>query len=50
MTIIDAIAARDPMKAAEAMRQHLLMLQESLIRVTSLDAQPLQRELAETLD
>ncbi|QND45787.1 FadR family transcriptional regulator (plasmid) [Rhizobium lusitanum] len=50
MTIIDAIAARDPMKAAEAMRQHLLMLQESLIRVTSLDAQPLKRELAKALD
>ena len=38
--IIDAIAARDPMAAAEAMRQHLLLLQESLIRVTSFDAQP----------
>ncbi|MBO9170983.1 FadR/GntR family transcriptional regulator [Rhizobium sp. L245/93] len=37
--IIDAIAARDPMGAAEAMRQHLLLLQESLIRVTSFDAQ-----------
>nr|WP_299506228.1 FadR/GntR family transcriptional regulator [uncultured Rhizobium sp.] len=36
-TIIDAIAARDPAKAGEAMRQHLLMLQERLIRQTSMD-------------
>ncbi|MFT4182080.1 MAG: FadR/GntR family transcriptional regulator [Rhizobium sp.] len=50
MAIIDAIAARDPMKAAEAMRQHLLMLQESLIRVTSLDGEQPRQELAETLD
>jgi DNA-binding FadR family transcriptional regulator len=35
--IVDAIAARDPMGAAEAMRQHLLLLQESLVRVTSFD-------------
>jgi DNA-binding FadR family transcriptional regulator len=35
--IIDAIAARDPLGAAEAMRQHLLLLQESLIRITSFD-------------
>jgi DNA-binding FadR family transcriptional regulator len=35
--IIDAIAARDPAKAGEAMRQHLLMLQERLIRQTSMD-------------
>lgn len=35
--IIDAIAARDPTRAAEAMRQHLLMLQERLIRATSLE-------------
>ena len=35
--IVDAIAARDPAKAGEAMRQHLLTLQESLIRITSLD-------------
>lgn len=33
--VVDAIAARDPLGAAEAMRQHLLMLQESLIRITS---------------
>ncbi|MDE1994068.1 MAG: FadR family transcriptional regulator [Rhizobiaceae bacterium] len=50
VTIIDAIAARDPMKAAEAMRTHLLMLQESLIRITSLDAQEPQKELTEELD
>lgn len=37
ITIIDAIAVRDPMKAGEAMRQHLLMLQERLIRQTSMD-------------
>jgi DNA-binding FadR family transcriptional regulator len=35
--VIGAIAERDPLRAAEAMRQHLLMLQESLIRVTSFD-------------
>lgn len=37
--IVDAIAARDPMRAGEAMRRHLLTLQESLVRVTSLDHQ-----------
>jgi len=35
--IIDAIESRDPLRAGEAMRQHLLMLQEWLIRLTSLD-------------
>ncbi|MDS9469471.1 FCD domain-containing protein [Paracoccus sp. MBLB3053] len=35
--IIDAIAERDPQAAAEHMRQHLLMLQERLIRQTSID-------------
>ena len=35
VAVIDAIAARDPLRAAEAMRQHLLMLQESLVRITS---------------
>jgi len=35
--IVDAIAARDPIRAGEAMRQHLLTLQESLTRLTSLD-------------
>ncbi len=38
MGIIDAIEARDPARAGEAMRQHLLMLQERLIRATSLEA------------
>lgn len=37
MAIVDAIAARDPATAGEAMRRHLLMLQESLVRITSLD-------------
>ena len=37
LAIIDAIAARDPAMAAEAMRRHLLTLQESLIRATSHD-------------
>ncbi|MDL2408167.1 FadR/GntR family transcriptional regulator [Rhizobium calliandrae] len=49
VAIIDAIAARDPIRAAEAMRQHLLVLQESLIRITSLDAQHPEKELAEEL-
>jgi len=35
--IVDAIEARDPGRAGEAMRQHLLMHQERLIRATSLD-------------
>jgi DNA-binding FadR family transcriptional regulator len=35
--IIEAIAGRDPTQAAEAMRQHLLMLQERLVRATSTD-------------
>lgn len=34
--IIDAIAARDPVAAGEAMRTHLLSLQENLIRLTSM--------------
>ncbi|MBP1851604.1 FadR/GntR family transcriptional regulator [Rhizobium halophytocola] len=37
--IIEAIAARDPGRAGEAMRQHLLMLQERLVRQTSMDHQ-----------
>jgi DNA-binding FadR family transcriptional regulator len=37
LAIIDAIAGRDPIGAAEAMRRHLLTLQESLIRATSDD-------------
>jgi len=48
--IIDAIAARNPMKAAEAMREHLLMLQESLIRITSLDARQAEEPLTEEVD
>ncbi|MCL6710021.1 FCD domain-containing protein [Pseudomonas sp. R2.Fl] len=35
--IIEAIAAHDPARAGEAMRQHLLALQEQLIRQTSMD-------------
>lgn len=35
--IVDAIEARDPALAGEAMRKHLLMLQERLIRQTSMD-------------
>ncbi|TDK38792.1 FadR family transcriptional regulator [Rhizobium deserti] len=34
--IIDAIAARDPVRAGEAMREHLLGIQEILIRATSM--------------
>ena len=34
--IIDAIAARNPVAAGEAMRRHLLMLQENLVRQTSM--------------
>ncbi|MEI4485757.1 FCD domain-containing protein [Frigidibacter sp. MR17.14] len=46
--IVSAIAARDPRRAGEAMREHLLYLQEVLIRQTSLDgaaldAVPLQQ-------
>lgn len=37
MAIVDAIAAHDPAQAGEAMRKHLLTLQESLVRITSLD-------------
>ena len=39
VAIADAIALRDPAQAEEAMRQHLLTLQESLVRITSLDRQ-----------
>ena len=42
MAMIDAIAAHDPVRAGEAMRQHLLTLQESLIRITSLDRSELE--------
>lgn len=44
MAIVDAIAARDPGKAGEAMRQHLLTLQENLVRITSLDRQERETE------
>ncbi len=37
-TIIDAIGAHDPAGAGEAMRSHLLSLQENLIRLTSLES------------
>ncbi|WP_026060617.1 FadR/GntR family transcriptional regulator [Pseudaminobacter salicylatoxidans] len=43
LAIVDAIAARDPARAGEAMRQHLLTLQESLIRIT-LDRSEIQTE------
>nr|WP_188052413.1 FCD domain-containing protein [Aureimonas fodinaquatilis] len=35
--IVDCIARRDPVSAGEAMSSHLLILQESLMRQTSLD-------------
>ena len=35
--IIDAIAKRDPARAGDAMRRHLLALQENLIRQTSME-------------
>lgn len=35
--IIEAIAARDPVRAGEAMRDHMLTLQERLIRATSME-------------
>lgn len=37
LQIIDAIASHDPVRAGEAMRQHLLMLQDNLIEQTSAD-------------
>lgn len=37
--IIEAIASRDPVRAGEAMRNHLLTLQERLIRQTSMASQ-----------
>lgn len=44
MAIVDAIAARDPATAGEAMRQHLFTLQENLIRITSLDRHEAEAE------
>lgn len=38
--IIDAIEARDPERAGRAMRDHLLLIQENLIRQTSTDLLP----------
>ncbi|MCB5204927.1 FadR family transcriptional regulator [Neorhizobium sp. T786] len=49
LSIVDAIGARDPGKAGEAMRQHLLMHQERLIRATSLDDAGLTDEEIEGL-
>lgn len=43
LAIIDAIAARDPVGAGEAMRRHLLTLQENIVRATSHD--PLSDDL-----
>ena len=37
LDIVECIARRDPVSAGEAMRRHLLMIQELLIRQTSLD-------------
>lgn len=45
--IVEAIAARDPARAGEAMREHLLGLQEVLIRVTSMEHEELN-SLSET--
>ncbi|KKX25361.1 GntR family transcriptional regulator [Rhizobium sp. LC145] len=45
--IVEAIAARDPARAGEAMREHLLGLQEVLIRVTSMEHEELN-PLSET--
>ncbi len=44
LAIVDAIAAHDPARAGEAMRRHLLTLQESLVRITSLDRQETETE------
>lgn len=38
LAIVEAISQHDPARAGEAMRQHLLMHQERLIRATSYDA------------
>jgi GntR family transcriptional repressor for pyruvate dehydrogenase complex len=48
-TIIDAIEARDPARAGEAMREHLLLIQEILIRQTSLEP-PLETHAALPVD
>lgn len=36
--IVDAIAAHDPVRAGEAMRDHIMTLNDSLVRLTSLEA------------
>ncbi|NTF33544.1 FadR family transcriptional regulator [Rhizobium skierniewicense] len=46
--IIEAIASRDPERAGEAMRNHLLTLQERLIRQTSMVAQDAPATAQET--
>ncbi len=46
--IIEAIASRDPERAGEAMRNHLLTLQERLIRQTSMVAQDAPATVQET--
>lgn len=48
LAIVDAIAARDPVGAAEAMRRHLLTLQENLVRATSHDPFRVDGTSAET--
>lgn len=48
--IIDAIAARDPAKAGEAMLQHLLMLQERLVRATVMDPLAIKANALESVD
>ncbi|WP_442967853.1 FadR/GntR family transcriptional regulator [Rhizobium sp. GR12] len=53
MAIVDAIADRDPARAGEAMRQHLLMHQERLIRATSFgfhEEKTTQDSAAQSLD
>jgi DNA-binding FadR family transcriptional regulator len=45
--IISAIAARDPVRAGEAMREHLLGIQEILIRATSMGHEHLAPSPAE---
>lgn len=49
--IVDAIERHDPVSAGEAMREHLLMLQENLIRQTSLDGgRPEPSPIRETIN
>jgi len=46
--IIEAIASRDPARAGEAMRTHLLTLQERLIRQTSMELSDQATPMEET--